>query len=613
MKSNCEQQGYALYAQEVREYAALVAATLGCELDGLEDEERIRACHALLQQHPYAYPLALELSLQLPAAMAITWLRKLCAAFYAREDVQDEIDAFLVWRMSPMQGLMTALRHAERRGWFLQGVQGYLDEKHPLLARYVRRRRQWDMRDKPSLAARLDTLLQKVCRWLWPVGRETSPKYSGFISFYLRHDTAQKPGHAPARLLTWILMRFLSCRVGAGDAAFRREWMDLPFVEIPGPKRMHGHEPRLDVVTVIWGEAYVRSFFSFSAPSLLAEGNLPAAAAKSNLRLVFYTTREDMARLRAHPLLTRLGEYATLRFVFIERILKDTAAELLGMRFADKYLAMTAAHNHCLRIAALEDRYVFCNFPDILWQKDYITRLLDMAAQGKKQIFAYSGPYTCMESVREELENHMEQDAIALDNSALRALCHKHRHPFAQLFYEGAPLRYFGALMRLYDVGGEGFIAHMACHVPVLLKPDMGVAIRGTIDYDYPLSPKMRSKEIAIVLNNAELCMASLEPEQGQNGAMRWPPYDIASFIGDFRAGMRLWNRIFFSLPCRFYSGAGEGADTWDSVETASRTEAAKILTHGSQAVPVPPVELFLQGAVPLLRQWNPGKPILPQ
>ena len=64
--------GYLLHEDEVRQFANLAASMLGQRLDSLNGEERIRACHALLEQHPYAYPFALELSLCLPSAMAIT-------------------------------------------------------------------------------------------------------------------------------------------------------------------------------------------------------------------------------------------------------------------------------------------------------------------------------------------------------------------------------------------------------------------------------------------------------------------------------------------------------------------------------------------------------------
>ena len=83
---------------------------------------------------------------------------------------------------------------------------------------------------------------------------------------------------------------------------------------------------------------------------------------------------------------------------------------------------------------------------------------------------------------------------------------------------------------------------------------------------------------------------------------MRWPPYDLASFSKDFRLGMNLWNRIFFSLPCRFYSEAMTSEEEWDkALQTASR-EVKEILHFGSKELPVPPVELFIAGARNFLR-----------
>ena len=89
------------YLKEIQNYADLTAGMLGYTLPPCAGQERIRRCHKILSKYPYAYPLALELSLLLPSAMAITWLRAIHSTFYARADVLEEIDTFLVWRMSP--------------------------------------------------------------------------------------------------------------------------------------------------------------------------------------------------------------------------------------------------------------------------------------------------------------------------------------------------------------------------------------------------------------------------------------------------------------------------------------------------------------------------------
>ena len=613
MDCQCSQDaaGYALHVEEIRAYANLVAGVLGHDLAALEGEERIRACHCLLSEHPYAYPFALELSLQLPAPMAITWLRGLCASFYAKEDVRDEIDAFLIWRMSPAQAFSTVLRHAERMGWFLPGTMRYLEARHPLLAAYVKKRRNWDMSAVRSWSARLDSLFQLLLRPLRalcvpPSG--TTLLRDRLIVFYLRKDCPQKPGNIFIRLAVWALMRIFACRVTASsNSVFRREWMNLPFLDEPRTGEIAKEEGQLgvDVVTVIWGEEYVRRFDEYNAPSLLASGNLPMLSRSSRPRLVFYTTRQDMKRLKSLPVYDRLRSHAPVRFIFIEKILKDTASDLLGLGFTDKYLAMTASHNHCFRQAALEDRYVFCNFPDMIWQCDFFTQIMAFQLQGKKQIFAYSGPYAVMEEVQHGIQQYMHDGTLALDNSTLRSLTNEYRHPFALLFYKNAALRYFGAIMCLFRAGETSFVAHMACHTPVLLKPGTGTAIRGTIDYDYPLDPQMNADEIYIIDGDARIAVISLDPEYGQNNALRWPPYNAVSFVRDFRAGMRLWNRIFFALPCRFHGIDTENREAWLEAEAMGRAQVANILRQGEETSPVPPVYLFLQGALVFLREQN--------
>ena len=596
-------KGYAQHVEEIRDYANLVAGLLHYDLAPLTGEERIRLCHAILEEHPYAYPLALELSLNLPAATAITWLRSLCAAYYKKADVQEEIDAFMVWRMAPIQALSTALRHSERMGWFLPSVLSYLEQHHPMLAAYIKRRRAWDMDQTPCLAARLDRMLQLLLSPLRAVCSSAGcsmPLPRSLIPFYMREDSGKSGrgvGKAPSRVLAWGLMRLLASKVtAASNSVFRRNWAYLPHDCEPCDVGRHrGSAAGIDIVTVVWGEDYIQRFADLNAPSLLAPENLPALVQRMDVCLVFYTTRSGMCSIKSLPAYARLRSYAAVRFVLIDTVLKDIASDLTGIRFTDKYSPMTAAHNHCFRQAANNGRYVLCNFPDIILQEDMFTKLVLLIDEGKTDIYSYSGPYLLMERTQNELKNHVHNGVLKLDNATLRAMSRRNRHHSALLFYDNAPLRYFGAIMRLVDIGDEGFIAHMTCLCPILVKPEPGTAVTGTIDYSFPLTPWKKPEHLCILTDDTGICLASLDPEKGQDNTMRWPPYDFDSFARDFREGMHLMNRIFFSLPLRFYAEAVPNKHAWETAEIAGRAWAADVLRQGMKAAPVPPLELFLR------------------
>lgn len=150
--------------------------------------------------------------------------------------------------------------------------------------------------------------------------------------------------------------------------------------------------------------------------------------------------------------------------------------------------------------------------------------------------------------------------------------------------------------MRMYRVKDLGDIIHMACFVPLVLKPTHKAFTRTTIDADHPIYPLLPHQQIEIITENLSLCAASMDPRDAQNNALRWPPYDLASFAKDFRLGMNLWNRVFFSLPCRFYSHAVTSEDEWSKVQQTAARDVKEILESGSNALPVPPLELFTSG-----------------
>lgn len=593
--------GYRLHEEEIRRFAELAAGMLGDDLASRQGEDRIRACHALLERYPYAYPFALELSLRLPSAVAITWLRKLRETFYAREDVQDEIDAFQIWRMAPLQALTTALRHVSSGGRILPSVLAYLEERRPLLARCLRRR---EARDAAGAGARLARVL------LAPLARACSapgmPLRGPLLRFYLRHDVAAA-GSSWRRLAAGGLALLMLARSEAADGDARLRAARLPVIEESCAGAQPEGKPGLDLATVLWGRDYVLRWAELNAPSLLAPGNLPALAAEMPVRLVFYTTREDMERIRNLSAYRRLRQLASVRFVLMERLLRETAPELLGMRFADKYAPMTAAHNHCMRRAAAEGRYVFFNFPDMIWQEDFLSKIAGLIREGKTHILYYPGPYLVYETAEKEIRSRVREGILAMSNKDVRALCAAHRHPSTLLYYEDAPLRYFGAIMRMYRNGNAGDVIHMACFVPLVIRPDRQTSVRATIDADHPLSPFLAPEEVALLTDNASLCAASLDPLEAQDNAMRWPPYSSEGFARDFRAGMRLWNRIFFAQTCRFHGAGVAGDAVWSEACEAARRDAEAIQSRGSESVPPPPAELFIKGARAFLQETSGG------
>lgn len=136
----------------------------------------------------------------------------------------------------------------------------------------------------------------------------------------------------------------------------------------------------------------------------------------------------------------------------------------------------------------------------------------------------------------------------------------------------------------------------------------MDTVVRETVDYDCPISPLMLHDEVAVLQGNALVCIAGIEPLDGQDSALRWPPYGFAELAKAFRY-TRLWNRLFLTLPCKFSATGCYENEQWNKVTTASRLTIDKLLRAGEQAMPLPPVELFLKGVTAFLREYEESRP----
>ena len=51
----------------------------------------------------------------------------------------------------------------------------------------------------------------------------------------------------------------------------------------------------------VWGQRYLRRFFEFSLPTMIAPGNIPALAAALPCTFVFLTSAQDAELIAEHP------------------------------------------------------------------------------------------------------------------------------------------------------------------------------------------------------------------------------------------------------------------------------------------------------------------------
>lgn len=75
------------------------------------------------------------------------------------------------------------------------------------------------------------------------------------------------------------------------------------------------------LLTVVWGERYVREFAEISLPSYLSPGNIPALAENVDLEVVVLTTKASLNSFRNEPSFLRLQALCNTRFLLIDDLI----------------------------------------------------------------------------------------------------------------------------------------------------------------------------------------------------------------------------------------------------------------------------------------------------
>lgn len=115
---------------------------------------------------------------------------------------------------------------------------------------------------------------------------------------------------------------------------------------------------KLNIVTVVWGPAYVGPFLSIALPSLLSPGNLPTLARSTTVQLQIFTSSDDYNQISAHPAIHKARRYADVRFFKI--------ASTDKIKKVHKYLLHTAILQEAMAIAKPEAADLMIFSPDFI-------------------------------------------------------------------------------------------------------------------------------------------------------------------------------------------------------------------------------------------------------
>lgn len=140
--------------------------------------------------------------------------------------------------------------------------------------------------------------------------------------------------------------------------------------------------PKVRLLIVVWGEAYIERFAALALPSLLARGNLPALAESADLQLVVLTSSSGTESFDRFPAFKAVRRICQAKFVAIDDLIAPgnygvtlTLAFMRGIAEAGE--AMTRTH------------FVFLN-SDFILADGSLRNLLERILAGRSCIMAPS-------------------------------------------------------------------------------------------------------------------------------------------------------------------------------------------------------------------------------
>lgn len=215
------------------------------------------------------------------------------------------------------------------------------------------------------------------------------------------------------------------------------------------------------IVTAVWGAWHTDAFLTLNLPTLFADGNLPALAARHRLRYRIVTRQADRARLEVAPAIQRL------------RSLMPVTVEVVPDRLlADPIAAHVAIWRQSISDAATDGAFVLLMPPDVLWSDGSYDHVATLLSAGKQAIFL-AFPRVSTNSFEPDFKARYgpAPDRVTLDARELVAWTIRHLHPLTAAYARDS--RHFPshAEMILWPVPGEGMAVRALAREPLLFNP----------------------------------------------------------------------------------------------------------------------------------------------
>jgi hypothetical protein len=357
---------------------------------------------------------------------------------------------------------------------------------------------------------------------------------------------------------------------------------------------------RFYLAVTFWGEEYRQHFLEFCLASLLAPGNLPTIAGKTDARLLIATTNEDWGELESQPTFV-----AARQLIAIEHV--PFRAESLSnsdSKMHEKMRLMSVAHQSLARKMFQDRAQGIFLYPDTVAATGLVAKLEELWRQGASAVMFMNVRFANEGLINEIKDRGLIRrgEPLSFSSKELVRLTLRYTHSemkrggFENSYPDNDCSSYFWVVRR-----GEDLLFHCGGWIPLLIDygslqtHDDSALECSTIDgMQYVGSNFGGRRDICFVRNTNDLFMISFTPESSVHYSLALEPLYripalrqarkiIAAHKFLYAYNPRWFWKEQFRLPVRF-CGGDPPEWKWREVERRAFDVVQRMESGGSLA-----------------------------
>jgi hypothetical protein len=276
---------------------------------------------------------------------------------------------------------------------------------------------------------------------------------------------------------------------------------------------------RAQLLLPVWGYRYIRQFFQFGLPTLLAPGNLPALAQRLDCEFIILTSTEDVDYICRHPVYRRLGEVCPTSIRVIDHL-------IMGSNHST---TITLAYTEAIRAvgpAALDTCFFFL-VSDYVMANGSLDHVIDYIFEGASGVLVGNFQVVLEDALPWLEDRSMSGGPLILPPRELVRWGLSNLHPATVANTVNFGLSHNSEANRLFwrvdgdTLVGRFYLMHMLC-----IRPEVTDFVIGS-SCDYSFVPELcPSGNVVVVCDSDEYAVVEMQPRDHEAGFLKYGPVD---------------------------------------------------------------------------------------